>query len=171
MLSAADASGPTDQTRELLLTAQIAACVRLLTRILRRIALTWTFTVASAILILRAVLLLGQPSAIQRRRHFPRADSRGVVSVPSTRSASVPRPSGGGASSIPCRGGAPAAWTTGGAWSCQSSRSCMNGNSSGGRIVSPSMTNSIVLKKAPQLIAFVKQALAPARYAEINSSR
>src|SRR5262245_31200184 len=47
---------------EPLLMAQIAACVRFWTRILRRIALTWTFTVASAISILRAIDLLDSPA-------------------------------------------------------------------------------------------------------------
>src|ERR1700722_11566972 len=42
--------------------AQMAAWVRLLTRILRRIALTWTLTVASAISFLRAIVLLESPS-------------------------------------------------------------------------------------------------------------
>src|SRR5881396_668029 len=45
-----------------LLIPQIAACVRFWTRILRRIALTWTFTVASAISIFRAIHLLESPS-------------------------------------------------------------------------------------------------------------
>src|SRR6185295_10524749 len=46
---------------------QIAACVRFWTRILRRIALTWTFTVASAMSIFRAMHLLESPSIRQRR--------------------------------------------------------------------------------------------------------
>src|SRR5690349_15448065 len=54
--------------------AQIAACVRLCTLILRRIALTWTFTVASVISILRAITLLGSPSTTQRRMDFSLAD-------------------------------------------------------------------------------------------------
>ena len=58
---------------------QIAACVRFWTRILRRIALTWTFTVASAISILRAMLLLELPSMMQRRINFSRGESRGAI--------------------------------------------------------------------------------------------
>src|SRR6266480_1966548 len=61
-----------------LLIAQIAACVRLRTRILRRIALTCTFTVASAMAILRATVLLESPWIRQRRMDCCRADSRGV---------------------------------------------------------------------------------------------
>src|SRR5437868_5382427 len=62
---------------------QIAACVRLWTRILRRIALTWTFTVASAISIFRAMHLLESPSIRQRRIEFSRVESCGasVLSV------------------------------------------------------------------------------------------
>src|SRR5262249_27813204 len=64
-----------------LFIAQMAACVRLCTLILRRIALTWTFTVASMISILRAITLLVSPSTMQRRMDFSLADSRGVSSV------------------------------------------------------------------------------------------
>src|SRR5882724_5308945 len=59
-------------------TPQIAACVRLWTRILRRIALTWTFTVASAISIFRAMHLLESPSIRQRRIDFSRGESCGA---------------------------------------------------------------------------------------------
>src|SRR5258706_9886072 len=57
---------------------QIAACVRFWTRILRRIALTWTFTVASAISIFRAIHLLESPSIRQRRIDFSRVESGGA---------------------------------------------------------------------------------------------
>src|SRR6266550_1191220 len=57
---------------------QIAACVRFWTRILRRIALTWTFTVASAISIFRAIHLLESPSIKQRRIDFSRVESCGA---------------------------------------------------------------------------------------------
>src|SRR5258705_986763 len=84
---------------------QIAACVRFWTRILRRIALTWTFTVASAMAIFRAMHLLESPSIRQRRIDFSRVESCGasVYSVPtrigwsfSSRGAAWPRrlPSG-----------------------------------------------------------------------------
>src|SRR6202048_1228730 len=57
---------------------QIAACVRFWTRILRRIALTWVFTVVSEISIFRAMHLLDSPSIRQRRIDFSRAESCGV---------------------------------------------------------------------------------------------
>jgi hypothetical protein len=53
---------------EPLFIAQIAACVRFWTLILRRIALTWTFTVASAIYGVRAA-----PGASAPRRAQPHA--------------------------------------------------------------------------------------------------
>ncbi|WP_241216667.1 hypothetical protein [Sphingomonas koreensis] len=56
------------------MTAQIAACVRLRTRSLRRIALMWTLTVASAMLRRREITLLGSPSTRQRRISTSRAD-------------------------------------------------------------------------------------------------
>ena len=62
--------------------AQIAACVRFWTRILRKIALTWTFTVASAISIFRAMLLLESPSTRQRRIDFSRGESCGAIVSP-----------------------------------------------------------------------------------------
>ena len=58
------------------LIPQIAACVRFWTPILRRIALTWTLTVASAMSILRAMHLLESPSMMQRRINFSRGESR-----------------------------------------------------------------------------------------------
>src|SRR5258707_5778392 len=79
---------------------QIAACVRFWTRILRRIALTWTFTVASAMAIFRAMHLLESPSMRQHRINFSRVESCGasVFSVPtriawsfSSRGAAWPR--------------------------------------------------------------------------------
>src|SRR5206468_5063570 len=78
--TSADACGPPadDQTTDELLIAQIAAWVRFWTPTFRRIALTWTFTVASAMLILRAMPLLELPSTMQRRMHFSRADRRVV---------------------------------------------------------------------------------------------
>src|SRR6266478_1739203 len=57
---------------------QTAACVRFLTRILRRIALTWTFTVASAISTFRAIHLLDSPSIRRRRIDCARAESSGA---------------------------------------------------------------------------------------------
>src|SRR6266852_6705627 len=57
---------------------QIAAWVRFWTRILRTIALTWTFTVASAILIFRAIHLLESPLIRQRRTDSSRVESCGV---------------------------------------------------------------------------------------------
>src|SRR5205085_4639367 len=48
-------------TTDPLLFAHIAASVRLWTRMFRKIALTWTFTVASANAILRAIVLLESP--------------------------------------------------------------------------------------------------------------
>src|SRR5882724_10710016 len=61
-----------------LLAPQIAACVRFWTRILRRIALTCTFTVASAMSIFRAMHLLESPVIRQRRIDFSRDESCGV---------------------------------------------------------------------------------------------
>ena len=58
--------------------AQMAAWVRLFTLILRRIALIWTLTVASAISFLRAIALLESPSIKQRSIHCSRADSLGL---------------------------------------------------------------------------------------------
>ncbi len=65
-----------------LFTPQIAACVRLWTRILRRIALMWTFTVASAISIFRAMHLLESPSIRQRRIDISRGESCGANASP-----------------------------------------------------------------------------------------
>src|SRR6185312_3162357 len=64
---------------------QIAACVRFWTRILRRIALTWTFTVASAMSIFFAMHLLVLPSIRQRRIDFSRGESCGAMSSVVTR--------------------------------------------------------------------------------------
>src|SRR5258707_6614226 len=61
-----------------LLAPQIAACVRFWTRILRRIALTCTFTGASALSIFRAMHLLEWPSIRQRRIDFSRMESCGA---------------------------------------------------------------------------------------------
>ena len=58
-----------------LLIPQIAACVLFWTRILRRIALIWTFTVASAISIFRAMHLLEAPSIRQRKIDLSRGES------------------------------------------------------------------------------------------------
>src|SRR6202043_2821256 len=91
------------RSNEPLFTPQIAACVRFWTRILRRIALTWTFTVASAILIFRAIHLLKSPSIRQRRINFSRVEScgakvflMGIAWLFSSRGAASPRraPSG-----------------------------------------------------------------------------
>src|SRR5258707_12194189 len=68
----------------------IAAWARFWTRILRRIALTWTFTVASAMSIFRAMHLLESPSIKQRRIEFSRGESCGVITPsPVTR---IPHP-------------------------------------------------------------------------------
>ena len=61
-------------TRGPLFIPQIAACVRFWTRILRRIALTWTFTVASAMSIFRAMHLLELPSIKHDRIAFSRGE-------------------------------------------------------------------------------------------------
>ena len=63
------------RTSEPLFIPQIAAWVRFWTLILRRIALTWTFTVASAISILRAMHLLESPAIRHCMIDFSRGDS------------------------------------------------------------------------------------------------
>ena len=81
--------------------SQIAACVRLWTRSLRRIALTCTLTVASAISSFFAMDLFESPSARQCITSFSRGESCGAVwsvarigSWSSNRCSSRPRTSG-----------------------------------------------------------------------------
>src|ERR1700737_1653184 len=118
---------------------QIAACVRLWTRILRRIALTWTFTVASAILIFRAIHLLEYPSIRQRRITFSRVEScgakgflvlMGIAWLFSSRGAVSPRrvPSG----------------------------SRTNDRNAGGKIVSPIITSSMDLMNTSHVMMSTK---------------
>ena len=76
-----DGSSSTAEMDELLFIAQIAASVRLWTRILRRIVLTCTFTVASAMFMSCVIILFESPRMGQRRIDCWRADNRGVCTL------------------------------------------------------------------------------------------
>ena len=114
--------------------------------------MTWTFTVASAISILRAMHLLESPSMMQRRITFSCGESRGAV-----------------ASSVATRIGSP--FRTLAAASTRWGRlaSSMNDRNAGGKIVSPIITSSTDLMNLSHVMTLTKYPLAPARNAEVNS--
>jgi hypothetical protein len=118
---------------------QIAACVRLWTRILRRIVVTWTFTAASAISIFRAMDLLEAASIRQRSTDFSRGASCGAsASSAVTKVASL----------LSWRGPAASEWSPSGPRT--------NDINSGGRTVSPIIISSIDLMNTSHVMTPTK---------------
>src|SRR6266436_5881493 len=119
-----------------LLAPQIAACVRFWTRILRRIALTCTFTVASAMSIFRAMHLLESPLIRQRRTDSSRKESCGASASSVVTRIALLLSSPGTASQR-----------------CSLSGSRTNDRYASGKIVSPIITNSKDLMNAAHVIS------------------